>query len=132
MRPLWLLPLILAGCVQSPQDDLAGAEVQWDLTTTTPRPVPPRRPHADNCGTPHHFKLCGVTWKPSHPEPIYAEQLDEILGDIPLSDMPTVIPKGAGSPAPAQPGNPARASQEDAGAIHRTSAPPGGLRPNSD
>ena len=84
MRPLALLPLILVGCVQP-------SAVRQDVAAVRIMPLLAANP--GNCGTPYRFKPCGIIWRPSHRPPIYAEQLENIVGNIPVSDMPTVIAK---------------------------------------
>ena len=92
MRPLLLLPLLLAGCVQPPSYDSAWA-VQQAIRSVPTRTAWSRRAGSNNCGTPYQFKLCRIIVRPSHRPPIYAEQLEDILASIPISDMPAVIAK---------------------------------------
>jgi hypothetical protein len=76
MRLSWLIPLALSACT-------------------------PHQYHASdsqNCGTPDEYKPCvaiqkarAITWKPPPRVPVYAEQLNYIPGNIPLTDMPDTI-----------------------------------------
>jgi len=115
MRLLALLPLMLAGCVQ-PAQYYTAAMVR-EVAARPPLPLPS---DTDNCGTPYKFKLCGITWHPSHRQPIYAEQLEDISGNIPISDMPTVIAKYTAIPEPGDFAPP----PPDAGIVHRARAQP--------
>jgi hypothetical protein len=100
MRLLVLVPLVLAGCAQ-PGQHASTKPIQQDVARIS-APLPP---DTDNCGTPYKFKLCGIVWRPTHRLPIYAEQLEDIGGNIPISDMPTVIAKNTSLPEPGAPGD---------------------------
>lgn len=92
MRALWLITLLLTGCVPQPENRVAGTSE--DHFVRLP-PASPDPRDTDNCGTPHKFKLCGTIWKPAPRYPIYVEQMEDIPGNIGISDMPSVIVKAA-------------------------------------
>lgn len=88
MRLIWLMPLALGACAQQPYYAMATRHVQYRVADHM------NPSGSDNCGTPDTFKLCAVrelVWRPPPRIPVYAEQLDDIPGNIPLSDM-SVIP----------------------------------------
>jgi hypothetical protein len=96
MRVLWLMPFIASACTPLPPTYSAMTPIRQYQAADS-----------KNCGTPDEYKACGsankshgITWKPPARIPVYAEQLTQLPGNIPLSDMPnTIAITGGANPA---------------------------------
>lgn len=76
MRWLWVLPMLASACAPLPQYSGVPLRVYTLKASDT-----------ENCGTPDEFKPCrALIWAPPPRIPVYAVQLDNIPGDIPIGE----------------------------------------------
>lgn len=99
MRWLWMLPVITSAC--------APPLPQVAIYHSHNRGYSLKTPDSENCGTPDEYKPCmPAIWAPPPRIPVYAVQLEDIPGNISISDMPAIpggISVGDTARAPTEP-----------------------------
>lgn len=83
MRWLWMLPAAMSAC--APPLPAGHSHV---ARTSHYQVYAAKSSDAENCGTPDEFKPCPLAiWAPPPRIPVYAVQLEDIPGNISISDM---------------------------------------------